>query len=143
MSRVLLAAMIALLSACKERGTISIPLIEPCDARTATEVAIYLKPATTCAAVLADEQTCGLAALECSGDCAALCDDGYCDLEEIHDGLTFEPARAGDYALIMAYRYGVGAIRDEGLACFDVRVDADGTQSFALGTEEGVACCVP
>jgi hypothetical protein len=142
-SRALFAAAVALLSCCKDRGTISIPLIEPCDARTATQVAIYLKPATTCAAVVADEQTCGLADLECADDCAALCEDGYCDLDALRDGLTFEPSRAGDYALIMAYRYGADATRDEGLACFDLRVDSDGTQSFAIGREEGLACCVP
>lgn len=122
---------------CKERGTISVPLAEPCAGAAASEVAIYLKRATSCASV-----TCGLRDFECAGECIPLCPDGYCSIEEARAGLSVDPPDAGDYAMVMSYRY-AGAITDTGLVCFELHVDADGTSSSMAMPVGGNQCCMP
>jgi hypothetical protein len=125
------------LVACKERGTITVPIVEPCAGADASEVAIYLKRATTCASL-----TCGLRSFECADDCIPLCVDGYCSLDEARSGLAVDPPAAGDYAMVMSYRF-AGAATDQGLVCFELRVDADGTTSSMVMPEEGEQCCIP
>jgi hypothetical protein len=122
---------------CKDRGTISVPLTEPCAGASASEVAIYLKRATTCASV-----TCGLRDFECTGDCIPLCAEGYCSIEEARAGLSVDPPDAGDYAMVMSYRY-AGATTDTGLVCFELHVDADGTASSMAVPVGGNQCCMP
>lgn len=134
-ARTMLLAIV--LVACKERGTISVPLIEPCAGSTANEVAIYLKRATTCASM-----TCGLRDFECTDDCIPLCTDGYCSLDEVRSGLAVDPPDAGDYAMVMSYRF-AGASTDQGLVCFELHVDADGTASSMATPEGGEQCCLP
>ena len=130
---------VLVLVACKERGTISIPTVQPCVDDAPTSVAVYLKPATTC-----DDPavTCGLRDFECIGDCLALCPEGRCSIDELMAGLEIDPPDAGDYVLVMSFRYGDASI-DQGVVCVEVKVDADGTASSTVEPDpEGQACCI-
>jgi hypothetical protein len=123
------------LAACKDRGTINVPILEPC-VDQASEVAVYLK-AGSC------DATCGLSGFQCiAPDCVAGC-DGYCSPDEL-EGLEIEAPRGGEkYALIFSYRYASTGL-DAGLVCFSVQVDADGTQSMNIANEvkQNVCCAM-
>ena len=122
--------MVALLAlaACKERGTIHVPLVEPCPGGTLQGVAVYLSRDQSCG-----QLSCPVA-FDCTApDCIALCADhvqsgtpGYCTPDEL-TGLTVQPPSAGEYSLVLGYRY-AGDSADRGLVCFSILVDADGTQ---------------
>ena len=131
-------------SACKERGTISVPSVTPCDDPAApqpTAVAVYLKRGVDCASI-----ACGLQGFSCEAPgCIASCadeQDGYCATEDLDIGLAIDPPSGGDYALVMSYRY-PGAATDQGLACFDLQIEADGTQSKTISSEGAGRCYMP
>ncbi len=123
------------LVACKDRGTIAVPLLEPCT-DTPDAVAVYLKRAADCATL-----TCGLPDFDCAlPDCIAACaSGGYCAPDEL-EGLAIDPPTGGDYALVLSYHY-AGARVDEGMVCFPIHVDADGTRSATFAEEEAQRCC--
>ena len=137
MTRLALAALLAL-AACKDRGTIAVPIVDPCgSAAPATDgVAVYLVRAADCSAF-----RCGLSGFSCtSPDCTPLCaSQGYCTTDEL-DGLTIDPPRAGEYVLLFSYHY-KDAATDQGLTCYELDVSADGTASKTLQPKDAHPCC--
>ena len=125
------------LLACKERGTISVPLTQPCDAREPAAIAVYLVRSAECATF-----ACGLRQFDCAEpNCVAGCPDGYCTPAEIEAGLEIDPPTSGDYALVMSYRY--DGQTDGGIVCYSLQVDADGTQSMSVDQGEAACCIAP
>jgi hypothetical protein len=137
------AAVLALIAvaACKQRGTISLPYIDPCG--SAERVAVYLSRNFDCASL-----ACGKLGFDCTEPtCRALCTTGYCTPDEAK-ALVIDPPSAGDFALVMVYQ-GPPAdacpLIDEGYSCFALHVDADGTRSETVpvdaNPEQGASSC--
>jgi hypothetical protein len=137
---------LGVLVACKERGTITVPMAEPCGAIMPEGIAVYLLSDVSCADVTCPQ------AIDCTrSNCIPLCAHetqgdlpGYCAPDKLP---AIDPPASGDYSLVLSYRY-QGQTSDEGVACFHLHIDADGTRSETLpmasdaGTEAWNQCCM-
>ncbi|MBL0220717.1 MAG: hypothetical protein IPQ07_43470 [Myxococcales bacterium] len=136
MTRVLVL-LLALASACKDKGTITIDLEN--DACGGTKVWFQAIKNGTCSC------TCG--ACECSTSTTQQCITtapclGGCSIESVRaDGIEFEPPSAGQYALTYKFTDDATPARTTSIVCVIVDVDADGTTSTTT-TPEPPACCL-
>ena len=130
-----LAGLFAHGAACKTRGTVSVSLdgTELC-ADDATHVVVYLIPNQNC-----DSCACGSCIVPCSGDGCILACDGYCTMDELREGISVTPPRAGQYAAVyqLVSRDSVPPV-EIAVACSVVTVDADGTSDI---TEQAHGMC--
>ncbi|HEY4058931.1 MAG TPA: hypothetical protein VGM39_20090 [Kofleriaceae bacterium] len=125
------------LAGCKDRGTISIPLEDPCKDTEPVPpdgTAVYFVRGESC-----PDFTCMAHDFACnSGKCTSACASGYCTQDEL-DNLSFVP-EPGDYAVVFLFHY-PGEATDGAFACYTIQVDADGTTD-GVGSAGPDHCCM-
>lgn len=129
---------LALITACKDKGTITIDLTgESCGAARVRFQAIKNG---TCACTC-DSCTCQTTtSQECILDVP--CAGSGCTVDEARDtGLEFVPPSAGQYALTYQFLDDSVPAKTLSVVCVLVQVDADGTASSMMQTNP--TCCGP
>ncbi len=131
------AVLVVLAGACKERGVIDLDLSFPSECDEATHVSVYLIRGARC-----DECRCGQCLDSCRDDnCTIGCDGGYCTVDQLEEGISVVPDRAGSYAVVYQLVAIAGEdIEEVALLCGDdVQLDKDGTASSEVELEG--SCC--
>ena len=132
-------AVLALASACKEKGTITIDL-SGAEACGAERVRFQAVKNGTCSC------TCGSCACETSGNQVCIqdvCAGSGCTLEEARSGaLEFEPPSEGLYALTYQFFDGAVPASTVSVVCVIVEVQEDGTASSVMDPDP-MCCATP
>ena len=134
--RTSIALALALLSGCKDKGTITIDL-SGAEACGAERVRFQAVKNGTCSC------TCGGCACETMGNQVCIqdvCAGSGCTLDEARNGaLEFEPPSEGLYALTYQFLDGAVPAATVSVVCVIVEVQEDGTASSTMNTEP--TCC--
>lgn len=138
------AIFVALCLASCGRGTRTVHLdkTNACPAvEEATQAQIYAVLGRGCG-----DCACGGCVTACNpgdGSCLVACPGGFCDVDDLADGISLLPAASGEYAVIFQYvsTGADGVPHIVGGACAQVSLQSDGTESSDVIAE--VECCAP